>query len=56
MNDIEAALRRLAQQDQFLDVVDRDEAIARFHRHLALRPLGIESVPLDLGLNRVLAN
>jgi molybdopterin molybdotransferase/putative molybdopterin biosynthesis protein len=55
MNDIEAALRRLARQDQFLEVVDRDEAIARFHRHLDLRPLGIESVPLDLGLDRVLA-
>src|SRR5215468_2992130 len=55
MNDIEAALRRLAQQDQFLDVVDRDEAVARFHRHLDLRPLGIESVPLDQGLNRVVA-
>src|SRR5262245_35880643 len=55
MNNIEAALRRLARQDQFLEVVDRDEAIARFHRHVALCPLGLESVPLDLGLNRVLA-
>jgi putative molybdopterin biosynthesis protein len=55
MNDIEAALRRLAQQDQFLEVVDRDEAVARFHRHLHLRPLGIESVPLHAALNRVLA-
>jgi putative molybdopterin biosynthesis protein len=55
MNDIEAALRRLAQQDQFLDVVDRDEAIARFHRHLALRSLGAETVRLAQALNRVLA-
>ena len=55
MNDIEAALRRLARQDQFLEVVDRDEAIARFHRHLELRPLGVESLPLAQALNRVLA-
>src|SRR5215470_17855823 len=55
MNDIEAALWQLARQDQFLDVVDRKEAIARFHRHLDLSPLGIESVPLDQALNRVLS-
>ena len=55
MNDIEAALWQLAQQDQFLDVVDREEAIARFHRHLDLSPLGIESIPLDQALNRVLS-
>jgi len=55
MNDIEATLRRLARQDQFLDVVDRDEAIARFNRHLDMGPLGIESVSLDQALNRVLA-
>src|SRR5215468_10918023 len=55
MNDIEAALRRLAQQDQFLDVVDRDEAVARFHRHLVLRSLGVETVRLAQALDRVLA-
>jgi putative molybdopterin biosynthesis protein len=55
MNDIAAALSRLARQDQFLDVVGRDEAIARFHRHLDLRPLGSEEVPLAQALNRVLA-
>ena len=44
--DIEAALGRLARQDQFLEVVDHDEAIARFHRHLKLRPLAGEQVPL----------
>ena len=37
-----AAIRRAAQQEQFLEVVDRDEAIARFHRHLELAPLGKE--------------
>jgi putative molybdopterin biosynthesis protein len=53
--DIEAALGRLARQDQFLEVIARDEAIARFQRHLDLQPLGSEEVPLALGLNRVLA-
>src|SRR5262245_7445373 len=53
--DIERALARLAQQDQFLQVVDRDEAVARFHRHLDLRPLGRERVPLLQALNRALA-
>jgi len=55
MKEVQAALRRLAQQDQFLEVVDRDEAIARFHRHLHLCPVGIESVHLERALNRVLA-
>src|ERR1700719_2526971 len=44
MNDIPTALRSLARQDQFLDVVDRDTATARFHRHLKLRPLGEAAV------------
>jgi putative molybdopterin biosynthesis protein len=55
MSEIEAALSRLARQDQFLDVVDRDEATARFHRHVKLRPIGSETVPLSQALNRVLA-
>jgi putative molybdopterin biosynthesis protein len=54
MNDISTALRSLARQEQFLDVVDRDEATARFHRHLTLRPLGSETVPLSQALGRVL--
>ncbi|HEX5958670.1 MAG TPA: molybdopterin-binding protein, partial [Hyphomicrobiaceae bacterium] len=53
--DVETALGRLARQDQFLEVVDRDEAAARFHRHLRLRPLGPERVPLSQALGRVLA-
>ena len=53
--DIDTALSRLARQDQFLEVVSRDEAIARFHRHLDLRPLGSERVPLAQALGRVLA-
>src|SRR3984957_1544047 len=55
MNDIRTALRSLARQEQFLDVVDRDTATARFHRHLKLRPLGAETVPLSQALGRVLA-
>src|SRR5712671_4925645 len=55
MNDIPAALRSLARQEQFLDVVDRDTATGRFHQHLKLRPLGAETVPLSQALGRVLA-
>jgi putative molybdopterin biosynthesis protein len=55
MKDIEAALRHLARQSQFLEVVDRDEAVARFQRHLELRPLGSERAALSEALNRVLA-
>jgi putative molybdopterin biosynthesis protein len=55
MNDIPARLRGLARQEQFLEVVDRDEATTRFQRHLRMRPLGAEMVPLSEGLGRVLA-
>ncbi|HEY1299900.1 MAG TPA: molybdopterin biosynthesis protein [Stellaceae bacterium] len=55
MNDIAIALRTLARQEQFLDVVDRDTAIERFHRHLDLRPLGGETVPLSQARGRVVA-
>ena len=50
-----AAVRRAARQEQFLEVVDRDEAIARIGRHLQLAPLGKESVSLAQALGRVLA-
>jgi putative molybdopterin biosynthesis protein len=53
-DEIDAALSRLARQEQFLDVVDRDEATARFHRHLKLGPLGTETVSLSHCLGRVL--
>jgi putative molybdopterin biosynthesis protein len=43
------------RQDQFLDVIDRDEAERRFHAALDLRPLDAESVPLSDALGRVLA-
>jgi putative molybdopterin biosynthesis protein len=55
MTDIESALSRLARQDQFLEVVSRGDAIARFHRHLKLQPLASERVSLSHALNRVLA-
>ena len=50
-----ATLRRAAQQSQFLDVVSRDEAEARFRRHLRMEPLGEETVPLAAARGRVLA-
>ena len=44
------------RQTQFLTVITRDEATARFRRHLKLEPLGRETVPLGAALNRVLAD
>ena len=55
MTDPIAAIRRAARQDQFLDVVSRDEAEARFRRHIRMAPLGEETVPLARALGRVLA-
>ena len=49
------ALRRAARQEQFLDVVSRDEAETRFRRHLRMQPLGEETVPLAAARGRVLA-
>src|SRR5207247_11387402 len=46
---------RAMEQDQFLDVIDRDEAERRFRAVLDLRPLEAEQVPLAAALNRVLA-
>ena len=43
------------QQDQFLDVIDRDEAWRRFSAHLKLQPVGVEEVPLSAAWGRVLA-
>ena len=45
----------MSKQQQFLDVIDRDEAERRFHAALALAPLGEETVPLGKALGRVLA-
>jgi putative molybdopterin biosynthesis protein len=43
------------RQQQFLDVIDRDEAERRFRAALDLRPLEAETVPLSEALGRVLA-
>jgi putative molybdopterin biosynthesis protein len=44
------------QQQQFLNVIDRDEAERRFRAVLDLRPLEAETVPLSACLGRVLAH
>jgi putative molybdopterin biosynthesis protein len=43
------------EQEQFLQVLDRDEAERRFRAAIELSPRGIERVPLDAALGRVLA-
>jgi putative molybdopterin biosynthesis protein len=48
-------LRRAARQEQFLDVLTRDEAEQRFRAHLRLEPVGEERVALAEALGRVLA-
>ena len=45
----------MREQEQFLQVLDRDEAERRFRGVLDLTPRGIEAVPLDAALGRVLA-
>src|SRR5580765_868632 len=45
----------MGDQQQFLQVLDRDKAERRFRAALELAPLGIETVPLDQALGRVLA-
>lgn len=46
----------MSDQEQFLDVIDRDEAERRFRSALSLAPLGAESVSLNDALGRVLAS
>ncbi len=50
-----AALSRAARQDQFLEVIPREEALARLARHFRPAPSGPEGVPLSAALGRVLA-
>ena len=45
----------MREQEQFLQVLDRDEAERRFRAALDLTPRGVETVPLDAALGRVLA-
>lgn len=43
------------KQEQFLNVLDRDEAEARFRAAISLTPLGAKTAPLSEALGRVLA-
>ena len=45
----------MRNQEQFLQVLDRDEAERRFQAAVDLAPRGIEPVTLDQALGRVLA-
>jgi putative molybdopterin biosynthesis protein len=45
----------MRDQEQFLQVLDRDEAERRFRAAIDLTPRGCEMVPLDAALGRVLA-
>ena len=45
----------MSEQEQFLNVLDRDEAERRFRAAISLAPLGAERVTLDDALGRVLA-
>jgi putative molybdopterin biosynthesis protein len=45
----------MRDQEQFLHVLDRDEAERRFRAAIDLTPRGVEIVPLDAALGRVLA-
>jgi putative molybdopterin biosynthesis protein len=49
------SLHLMSEQEQFLDVIDRDEADRRFRAAISLAPLGIEEVALAEALGRVLA-
>jgi putative molybdopterin biosynthesis protein len=55
MKDIRVSLLKAARQEQFLEVIGRDEAEARFRKYLSLAPLGEEIVPLSHALRRVLS-
>ncbi|HEY8007578.1 MAG TPA: molybdopterin biosynthesis protein [Methylocella sp.] len=50
-----ATLQVPGAQDQFLTVLSREEAASRFQSHLAMEPLGGETVGLASSLGRVLA-
>src|ERR1700722_7219105 len=45
----------MTEQQQFLQVLDRDEAERRFRAAVDCTPLGSEFIPLDAALGRVLA-
>ena len=45
----------MREQEQFLQVLDRDEAERRFRAALDLTPRGVERIPIDAALGRILA-
>jgi putative molybdopterin biosynthesis protein len=45
----------MPEQEQFLQVLDRDEAERRFRAAIDLTPRGVERIPLEAALGRVLA-
>src|SRR5262245_28346266 len=45
----------MREQEQFLHVLDRDEAERRFRAAVDLAPRGVEHVALDAALDRILA-
>jgi molybdenum cofactor synthesis domain-containing protein len=53
MRDPATALSAAVHQEQFLDVLSRDEAQRRFTAALQPGPLGVEHVPLHAALGRV---
>ena len=55
-DELFAAIRRAARQEQFLEVVSAEEARARFAKHVDLAPLAAEPVALGAALGRVLAH
>src|SRR5688572_8911851 len=55
-DELLAAIRRAAAQEQFLEVVSAEEAKTRFESHLDLSPLAAEPVALPATLGRVLAH
>jgi putative molybdopterin biosynthesis protein len=55
-DELLAAVRAAARQEQFLEVVSAEEARRRFESRLDLSPLPAESVSLGLSLGRVLAH
>ncbi len=52
---IQSRQKNAVVQEQFLEVIDRDEAERRFRAALRLEPLGAETVALSEALDRVLA-
>jgi putative molybdopterin biosynthesis protein len=48
-------MRDRRDQEQFLNVLDRDEAERRFHAAIDVTPRGVERVPVDAALGRVVA-